>query len=132
MQLIARLLFAGVLVTLVMASSAGHVAAQRHATTTVTRLYTGADGQSHAEDIEVAWRPARLRAELRDSESVQVTSAQFLPWPRGRVVRNSTPFPGQFNQPHGIAVDSKGNVYIAENRGKRIHKFRPVGPAKVK
>ena len=36
-------------------------------------------------------------------------------------------FPGQFNQPHGIAVDSKGNVYIAENRGKRIHKFRPVG-----
>jgi NHL repeat len=36
-------------------------------------------------------------------------------------------FQGQFNQPHGIAVDSKGNVYIAENRGKRIHKFRPVG-----
>jgi DNA-binding beta-propeller fold protein YncE len=36
-------------------------------------------------------------------------------------------FPGQFNQPHGIAVDSKGNVYIAENRGKRIHKFRPAG-----
>jgi DNA-binding beta-propeller fold protein YncE len=35
-------------------------------------------------------------------------------------------FPGQFNQPHGIAVDSKGNVFIAENRGKRIHKFRPV------
>ena len=36
-------------------------------------------------------------------------------------------FPGEFNQPHGIAVDSKGNVYIAENRGKRVHKFRPVG-----
>ena len=35
-------------------------------------------------------------------------------------------FAGQFNQPHGIAVDSKGNVYIAENRGKRIHKFKPV------
>ena len=32
-------------------------------------------------------------------------------------------FPGQFNQPHGIAVDAKGNVYIAENRGRRIHKF---------
>ena len=32
-------------------------------------------------------------------------------------------FPGQFNQPHGIAVDSKGNVYIAENRGRRVHKF---------
>jgi len=35
-------------------------------------------------------------------------------------------FAGEFNQPHGIAVDSKGNVYVAENRGKRIHKFRPV------
>jgi sugar lactone lactonase YvrE len=33
-------------------------------------------------------------------------------------------FPGQFNQAHGIAVDGKGNVYIAENRGKRIHKFK--------
>jgi DNA-binding beta-propeller fold protein YncE len=36
-------------------------------------------------------------------------------------------FPGQFDQPHGIAVDSKGNVYIAENRGKRIQKFKVVG-----
>jgi len=33
-------------------------------------------------------------------------------------------FPGEFNQAHGIAVDSKGNVYVAENRGKRIHKFK--------
>ena len=32
-------------------------------------------------------------------------------------------FPGQFNQPHGIAVDSRGNVYVAENRGRRIQKF---------
>jgi DNA-binding beta-propeller fold protein YncE len=34
-------------------------------------------------------------------------------------------FPGQFDQPHGIAVDSKGNVYVAENRGKRVQKFKP-------
>jgi DNA-binding beta-propeller fold protein YncE len=33
-------------------------------------------------------------------------------------------FPGTFNQAHGIAVDGKGNVYIAENRGKRIHRFK--------
>ena len=33
-------------------------------------------------------------------------------------------FPGQFNQAHGIAVDSKGNVYIDENRGRRVHKFK--------
>jgi hypothetical protein len=33
-------------------------------------------------------------------------------------------FPGEFNQAHGIAVDSKGNIYVAENRGRRIHKFQ--------
>jgi DNA-binding beta-propeller fold protein YncE len=36
--------------------------------------------------------------------------------------------PGEFEQPHGLAVDSKGNVYIAENRGKRIQKFKMVSP----
>jgi DNA-binding beta-propeller fold protein YncE len=34
--------------------------------------------------------------------------------------------PGQFDQAHGIAVDSKGNVYVDENRGRRVHKFKIV------
>jgi len=34
---------------------------------------------------------------------------------------------GQMDQAHGLAVDSKGNIYIAENRGKRVQKFRIVG-----
>jgi hypothetical protein len=33
---------------------------------------------------------------------------------------------GQFDQAHGIATDSKNNVYVAENRGRRIHKFKRV------
>ena len=33
---------------------------------------------------------------------------------------------GELQQPHGIAVDSKGNVYIAENRGRRVYRFTPV------
>jgi DNA-binding beta-propeller fold protein YncE len=37
-------------------------------------------------------------------------------------------FPGEFDQAHGIAVDSKGNVYIAENRGRRIQKFKVATP----
>src|SRR5215470_7703084 len=41
--------------------------------TSVTRLYTGADGQSHAEDTDVSWRTSKLRAELSESESVTVT-----------------------------------------------------------
>jgi NHL repeat-containing protein len=36
-------------------------------------------------------------------------------------------FAGQLNQPHGIAVDSKGNVYVDENRGRRVHRFKIAG-----
>jgi DNA-binding beta-propeller fold protein YncE len=35
-------------------------------------------------------------------------------------------YPGQFNQAHSIGVDSNGNVYVAENRGQRAQRFRPV------
>ena len=45
----------------------------------------------------------------------------------GKIIGNfgrSGNFPGQFNQAHGIAADAKGNIYIAENRGRRVHKFR--------
>src|SRR5262245_30300299 len=74
-----------VVVSLAAVLRTGHAAAQKHATTTVTRLYTGSDGQSHSEDTEIVWRPAKLRAELNESESRKVTSAQFLRWPRGFV-----------------------------------------------
>jgi hypothetical protein len=51
----------------------------------------------------------------------------------GKVLSNfgrSGHFPGEFDQAHGIAVDSKDNVYIAENRGRRIQKFKIVGYSK--
>jgi DNA-binding beta-propeller fold protein YncE len=35
-------------------------------------------------------------------------------------------YPGQFTTPHGIAVDSKGNVYVAEQEGRRIQRFKPA------
>jgi quercetin dioxygenase-like cupin family protein len=85
MQSFTRLGLVFVLISLAAVSSASRVAAQQHVTTTITRLYTGADGQSHAQDTDVAWRPAKLRAELGESESVKVTAAQFLRWPRGFV-----------------------------------------------
>jgi DNA-binding beta-propeller fold protein YncE len=40
-------------------------------------------------------------------------------------------FAGQFDQPHGIAVDSRGNLYVTENRGKRVQKFKIVGQRSV-
>ncbi len=35
---------------------------------------------------------------------------------------------GQFTLPHGIGVDSAGHVYVAEQEGRRVQKFRRVGP----
>ena len=32
-------------------------------------------------------------------------------------------YPGQFVLPHGIGVDSEGNVYIAEQEGRRVQRF---------
>ena len=35
-------------------------------------------------------------------------------------------YPGQFTLPHGIGVDSLGNVYIAEQEGRRIQKYSQI------
>jgi DNA-binding beta-propeller fold protein YncE len=35
-------------------------------------------------------------------------------------------YPGQFNQAHSIGVDSQGNIYVGENRGQRVQRFRLV------
>jgi quercetin dioxygenase-like cupin family protein len=85
MRLFTRLAFVIALVSLAVVSSASRVAAQKPVTTTITRLYTGADGQSHAEDTDVAWRPATLHQDLKESEPASVTAVQFLRWPRGFV-----------------------------------------------
>jgi hypothetical protein len=114
MQLFTRLGFV-VVATFAVILSAGHVAAQKHATTTVTRLYTGTDGQSHAEDTEIAWRPAKLRAELNESDSVKVTSsAQFLRWPRGFVWEGHPASKRQYV----IIVSGRGEVDVVG--GKKV------------
>jgi mannose-6-phosphate isomerase-like protein (cupin superfamily) len=113
MQLFTRLGFV-VLVSLAVVSSASHVAAQQHETTTITRLYTGADGQSHAEDTEIAWRPAQLRAELNDTESVKATAAQFLRWPRGFVWQGHPASKRQYV----VILSGRGVVEVAG--GKKV------------
>ena len=37
-------------------------------------------------------------------------------------------YQGQFTLPHGIGVDSTGNIYVAEQEGRRIQKFRVATP----
>jgi mannose-6-phosphate isomerase-like protein (cupin superfamily) len=90
-------------------STAAPARAQQPAMTRVTRLYTGADGQSHAEDIDVAWRTAKLRAELSESESAKVTGAQFLRWPRGFVWEGHPASKRQYV----VIVSGRGQVDVA-------------------
>jgi mannose-6-phosphate isomerase-like protein (cupin superfamily) len=88
----------------------------RSARTTVTRLYTGADGRSHAEDTDVAWRTAKLRAELSESEPVQVTSARFLRWPRGFVWEGHPASKRQYV----IIVSGRGEVDVAGGKNVEL------------
>ena len=115
MPLLIRLLFVSVVSGALM-SSASHVAAQKPATTTVTRLYTDADGQSHAEDADVVWRPAKLRAELSESESVKVTAAQFLRWPRGFVWEGHPASKRQYV----VIVSGRGEVDVAGGKNVQL------------
>jgi quercetin dioxygenase-like cupin family protein len=119
MRFITRLGFP-VLIGLSMISGASRVAAQAPATT-VTRLFTAADGQSHAEDMVIAWRPAKLRAELKESESVKVTGAQFLRWPRGFVWAGHPASKRQYV----IIISGRGEVDVVG--GKKVQ----LAPGKV-
>ena len=101
-------------VGLAIVSSASRVAAQRRETTIITRLFTGADGQSHAEPREVAWRPAKLHVELSESASVEVTGAQFLRWPRGFVWAGHPASKRQYV----IIVSGRGEVDVVG--GKKV------------
>jgi quercetin dioxygenase-like cupin family protein len=114
MRTYARVGFPVVLVCVAAMSSASHVAAQKGATTMVTRLYTGADGQSHAEERGVAWRPAKLRGELNESELVNVTTAQFLRWPRGFVWEGHPASKRQYV----VIVSGRGEVDVVG--GKKV------------
>jgi mannose-6-phosphate isomerase-like protein (cupin superfamily) len=108
-----RIGFVAVIAGSAFVAVAGQAAPQKR-TTTVTRLYTGADGQSHAEEIEVAWHPAKLRGELSESESVKVTGAQFLRWPRGFVWADHPASKSQYV----IVVSGHGQVVVAG--GKKV------------
>jgi quercetin dioxygenase-like cupin family protein len=109
-----RLGFVVLLISLLVVLSASRVAAQKPVTTTVTRLYTGADDESHAQDNDVTWRTAKLHPDLRESEAVKVTGAQFLRWPRGFVWAGHPASKRQYV----IIVSGRGEVEVAD--GKKV------------
>ena len=64
--------------------------AQQRTPITLTRIYTGSDGQTHAETVEMKLTPATGRyAQFakwwEQSETVKVTSSRFIRWAPGFV-----------------------------------------------
>ncbi len=95
--------------SLVVMWTAHQLAAQRNMSITMTRLYTGPDGQTHADKTEVKLRPSTLRAGLDESTPLKVSGAQFMRWPPGYVWDWHAPTQRQYV----ITVSGRGEVELA-------------------
>jgi DNA-binding beta-propeller fold protein YncE len=96
--------------------------------TPVTPPRDGKARQSGGSAVAIDFSPDQTLIFVINQNNAQI---DMIDRESGKVIGSfgrSGSFPGQFNQPHGIAVDSQGNVYVAENRGRRIHKFKIVAP----
>ena len=81
--------------------------------------------------VVLAFSPDPERRRLFVVNQISVIGRRGRP-PTGQVLTSFGGGPGryrgQFTLPHGIGVDSAGNVYVAEQEGRRIQKFVPVAP----
>lgn len=87
---------------------------------------TAKDTGGAAVSLDLSRDPAQRLMYLINQNSSEI---EVINRETGKIVSSfgrAGHFAGHFDQPHGIAVDSKGNVYVAENRGKRVQKFRIV------
>lgn len=82
---------------------------------TVTNVTVAPSGELYAADGYGNARVHRFSADGRLLESWGEPGSQ----------------PGQFNLPHGIAVDSSGLVYVADRENSRVQVFSPDGRFRV-
>jgi len=122
--------------------SVRHVAAQQRTKVTVTRLFTGPDGLTHAEDIEMKMLPpasnSAANSGTENAENVKVTGVQFRRWapshentwhtaPRAQYVitlsgRSEVELPGGQK-----ILQVPGKVVLAEDLTGKGHITRSVG-----
>jgi sugar lactone lactonase YvrE len=88
---------------------------------------TAKESGGSAVSLELSRDPAQRLMYVINQNNSQI---EIIDRASGKIVstagRGVGHFPGQFDQPHGLAVDSLGNIYVTENRGKRVQKFKVV------
>jgi hypothetical protein len=106
---------------------------------TITRLYTGSDGQTHAASMEITLTPSTLYRQAGSSEPVKVSEAQFFRLPTGKVQDWHNPARRQYvvtltgREEVEIAERQKiplspGRVVLLENVTGRGHITRSLAP----
>ena len=115
------------------------VMAQAHTPVTATRLYTGADGLSHFEQITVNLSPvAGASATVEESEHIKDTSSYVVrcapgyshDWGNADKRRYVVPISGkaEVQVPSGERISVEpGRIYLAEDLTGKGHTFRVVG-----
>ena len=115
------------------------VAAQERTPVTVTRLYTGADGQSHVEQVSVKFLPVPgAPPTVEETEHMQTTKSYvvrlapgfFEDWHNADVRRYVIPISGRAEIE--VAGGEKfsvepGRIHLAEDLTGKGHTFRVVG-----
>jgi hypothetical protein len=115
------------------------VVAQQHTPLAVTRLYTGADGLSHVEQVNVKFSPVDgAPPTVEHSKSVQVSSSYivrlatgfFESWHNADARRYVIPISGlaEVEVAGGEKISVQpGRIYLAEDLTGKGHTFRVVG-----
>ncbi len=88
---------------------------------TITRLFTGSDSQTHAENVEIRLTPSTIYSEASASEPVKVSEAQFFRLAKGKVQDWHNPAHRQYV----VTLSGRGEVEIAGRQ--RI----PLNPGRV-
>jgi hypothetical protein len=115
------------------------VLAQTHTPVTVTRLYTGVDGLTHVEQVNVTLSPvAGSPATVEHSESVKASTAYvvrlapgyFHDWGNADKRRYVIPISGkaeiEVSGGQKVSIEP-GRIYLAEDLTGKGHTFRVVG-----
>lgn len=99
----------------------------------ITRVYTGADQQSHIEQVTVNFAPGQQESEHVKAAStyvVRVPPGYFEDWHHPGHRRYVVPLSGhaelEIVNGEKVAIEP-GRIYLAEDQGGKGHTFRVVG-----